>query len=118
MLGHHQELTNQRYRSPVIAGMFSAVIPGLGKFYAGKKGEGVAGLLYTAAFAATAYDFYKGSGPKSAMFIVTGTVAAIFYIGNIWGSVVAVHRNNREFNYEIDQRILFDMHIPLRNAFN
>jgi TM2 domain-containing membrane protein YozV len=118
MITYHHVLLSQPYRSPVIAGMLSAAIPGLGKFYAGKKGEGIAGFFYTVAMGATAYDFYRGSGPKSALFIVSGAVAAIFYIGNIWGSVTSVHRQNRAYNYEINQRILFDMHIPLRNAFN
>ncbi len=118
MIRHHDVLMTPSRRSPLVAGMLSAVVPGLGKMYAGKKGEGVAGMLYTLAFGATAYDFYRGGGPRSAMFIVSSSIAAIFYIGNIWGSVTAVHRKNREFNHEIDQRILFDMHIPLRNAYN
>jgi TM2 domain-containing membrane protein YozV len=118
MMQHFNVLVHRPTRSPVIAGMLSAFVPGLGKIYAGKKGEGIAGFLYTLALGATAYDFYRGSGAKSALFIVSGSIASIFYIGNIWGSVTAVHRNNREFNYEMDQRILFDMHIPLRNAFN
>lgn len=118
MVRHFNMLINRKTQSPVIAGMLSAVVPGLGKIYAGKRGEGIAGFLYTMALGATAYDFYRRGGGNSILFIVSGSIASIFYIGNIWGSVTAVHRTNREFNYEIDQRILFDMHIPLRNAFS
>jgi TM2 domain-containing membrane protein YozV len=105
-------------KSPLIAGVLSTAVPGLGKIYAGKTGEGVSGFMYTMAFGATAYDFYRHSGAKSPLFIITASIAGIFYVGNIWGSVFAVNRVKREKYYEIDQRILFDMHIPLRNAFN
>ncbi len=115
---HYQRLANAPNRSPFVAGLLSTAIPGLGKIYAGKTAEGVVGFLYIAAMGLTAFDFYRGSGPQSALFISTASIAGIFYIGNIWGSVTTVNRQNREFNHEINQRILFDMHIPLRNAFN
>lgn len=118
ILLHHQALMDIPSRSPVVAGMLSAAVPGLGKVYAGKAGEGIAGFLYTLAFAATAYDFYRGAGPRSALFIISASVAGIFYVGNVWGSVVAVNRKKYELYNEIDQRILFDLHIPLRSAFN
>lgn len=118
LVDHYQALLDVPVRSPFIAGLLSAAVPGLGKVYAGKTGEGIAGFLYTLSFGATAYDFYRGAGPQSALFIISASVAGIFYIGNIWGSMVAVNRIKQEFHYEIDQRILFDLHIPLRNAFN
>ena len=52
------------------------------------------------------------------MFILSSALATIFYAGNIWGSAVSVKRIQAEKKYEMDQRILFDMHIPLRNAYN
>lgn len=115
---HYEALQRVPSRSPVVAAMLSAAIPGLGKIYAGKTGEGLAGFFYTMTFMATAYDFYRGSGPQSALFILSASVAGIFYAGNIWGSAVSVHRKKHELYHEIDQRILFDLHIPLRNAFN
>ncbi len=115
---HYQRLADAPGRSPFVAGLLSTAVPGLGKIYAGKTAEGVVGFLYVAAMGLTAFDFYRGSGPQSALFISTASIAGIFYIGNIWGSVTAVNRQNMEFNHEINQRILFDMHIPLRNAFN
>ncbi len=115
---HYEALQRVPSRSPVVAAMLSAAVPGLGKVYAGKTGEGLAGFFYTMTFMATAYDFYRGSGPRSALFILSASVAGIFYAGNIWGSAVSVHRKKHELYHEIDQRVLFDLHIPLRNAFN
>ncbi len=114
---HYDQLRDRRAASPFIAGMLSAAVPGLGKVYAGKSAEGVAGFLYVAALGLTAFDFYRGSGPDSVLFVLSASAAGAFYVGNIVGSVAAARRTNQEFNHEMDQRILFDMHIPLRNAF-
>jgi len=51
------------------------------------------------------------------LFILSASAAGAFYVGNIVGSATAARRVNQEFNHEMDQRVLFDMHIPLRNAF-
>lgn len=117
MLQHALELESWRNKSPFTAGMISAFVPGMGKVYAGKTAEGIAGLLYVSAMGLTAWDFYRGRGPKDPLFIVSATLAGIFYAGNIKGSVAAARRANTEFNHEMDQRILFDMHIPLRSFF-
>jgi hypothetical protein len=100
-----------------VAGMLSAAVPGLGKMYAGKPAEAVSGFLYVGAMMAASYDFYNRWGAGNPFFIVSAGITSLFYIGNIWGSVIAVNRSNYEFNHEIDQRILLDMHIPLRNLF-
>ena len=117
MVHHYNRLKERRASSPFVAGMLSAAVPGLGKIYAGKPAEGVAGFLYVAALGLTAFDFYRGSGPDSVLFVLSVSAAGAFYVGNIVGSVTASRRVNQEFNHEMDQRILFDMHIPLRNAF-
>ena len=115
--GYANQLIDQPRRSPAVAGVLSAFIPGLGKVYAGKTAEGIAGFLYVGALGLTTYDFYRRLGPKNAFFILSSAVTGVFYIGNIWGSAVAARRQQIEFNHEMDQRILFDLHIPLRNFF-
>lgn len=117
MQAHYLKLQENRPPSPFLAGVFSTVVPGLGKIYAGKTSEGIAGFLYVTALSLTAFDFYRGSGPGSLLFVLSASAAGAFYVGNIMGSVTAARRVNQEFNHEMDQRILFDMHIPLRNVF-
>jgi TM2 domain-containing membrane protein YozV len=114
---YYERIKSQPKRSPVVAGLMSAALPGLGKLYAGKPAEAISGFLYVGAMMATTYDFYNRQGLKSPLFIISAGLTSIFYIGNIWGSAIAVNRTKQEFNYEIDQRILLDMHIPLRNLF-
>ena len=115
---YYEQLKHTSPKSPFLAGMMSAAVPGLGRVYAGKPAEGIVSFLYLAAFGFTSYDFYRGGGLESPLFIISAGVTTIFYAGNIMGSVVAARRVNNEFHYEMDQRILFDLHIPLRNAFN
>lgn len=115
---HYQVINQHRRASPFVAGLCSAVIPGLGRIYAGKTAEGIVSFLYMAAFGLTTFDFYRGAGIKSPLFIISASVSAVFYAGNILGSAAAARRTNNEFRHEMDQRILFDLHIPLRNAFN
>lgn len=112
-----RQLRDYPRRSPFFAGLLSAAVPGLGKVYAGKKAEGIASFLYVGAMGLVTYDFYRRLGPKSGFFILSAATTGIFYVGNVWGSAVAVGRQRNEFNHEMDQRILFDMHIPLRNIF-
>jgi hypothetical protein len=113
-----EKLQGFRRRSPVLAGLYSAVIPGLGKFYAGKKKQAIASFLPILSLAALTYEAYRKDGVKSARFIGFGTLFSVFYIGNIWGSALSVRIKRNEFNKEYDNKILFDLHIPLRNFFN
>jgi hypothetical protein len=112
--------TLRRYRkkSGAVAGIMSAVLPGSGKVYAGKTAEGIAAFLETAALGVAAAEYYYKSGPESAGFIVFGTLFSFFYIGNIWGSALAVKVNRTEFYERIDKNIMVDLHIPLRRIFN
>ncbi len=115
---HYDKLRDNPPRSAFVGGLLSAAVPGLGRVYAGKAPEGIVSFLYVAAMGLVSYDIYRGRGAQSPCFVISATTTGIFYIGNIAGSAAAVRRSNEEFRHEINQRILFDMHIPLRNAFN
>lgn len=115
---YYEKMRGFHRRSPLLAGLYSALVPGLGKFYAGKKKQGIAAFLPVISLAALTYEAYRKDGVRSARFIGFGTLFSIFYIGNIWGSTLAVKIRRNEFYKEYDNKILFDMHIPLRNFFN
>ncbi len=114
---YYERISQQPSRSPFVAGIMSAAVPGLGRIYAGKTAEGISSFLYVGALLATSWDLYNRLGRNSPFFMISASLSGIFYVGNIWGSAVAVNRVQREFNYEMDQRILLDMHIPLRKLF-
>jgi len=115
---YYAEIRAHKKKSVWAGGVLSAALPGAGKVYAGKTGEGIASFLIVAASGATAYENYKKSGFKNAKTILFGSLFAVLYIGNIYGSVFTVKLANEEFNHEMDHKILFNMHIPLRNFFN
>lgn len=117
LIQYRERIQQHKSRSPFVAGALSAAVPGLGKVYAGKTSEGISALLYIGAMSLASWDLYNRLGPRNPFFILSAGITSVFYIGNIWGSAATVNRVNKEFNYEIDQRILLDMHIPLRKFF-
>jgi TM2 domain-containing membrane protein YozV len=89
---------NPDYKSPALAGILSAVIPGSGKMYVGEWGDGITSLLLTGLFAFLAYDNFKADHSTRA-WIFTG-LGAFFYAGNIYGSVAAAQIFNARIDFE------------------
>lgn len=115
---YDQQLKSQPRRSPVLAGLMSAVVPGAGKAYAGKLRQGVAAFLPVMTLGLLALEGYRKDGPQSLRFLGFGSLFTLFYVGNIWGSTLAVKLRRDEINRVYDNKILFDMHIPLRNLLH
>lgn len=102
-----------KHRSLFLAGFMSATIPGLGKVYAGKYREGISAFFTVGALAAVTLENYFKSGIKDAKTIIFGSLFTVFYIGNIYGSVVSLKVKREEFNHEINHQIMLDIRIPL-----
>ena len=96
---------NLKKKSPLLAGIYSAILPGTGKLYCRKKHQFVTSLLTNAAFGFQAYEAGRKDGTNSARFIATGILFSFFYIGNIWGSVLEARNyqleHYRQFEYEV-----------------
>lgn len=114
----YTSLKNRKPKKMWLAGLMSAIIPGSGKMYAGKTGEGIASLLMVGSTGLVTWENHRKLGIKNFKTILFGSIFTIFYVGNIYGSVFSVKISNEEFNHEMDQKILFNIHIPLRNIFN
>jgi tetratricopeptide (TPR) repeat protein len=112
------EMLKNKRKSPFLAGLMSAVVPGTGKFYAGYRGQAISAMIPTFIFAAAAAESYYRAGPKSAQFITAASLFGIFYVGNIWGSVLSVKTFYELRNNEIHNNIMLDLHIPLRRIFS
>lgn len=111
------EIEQYKPKNPWLAGTMSAIVPGAGKFYAGKKGEGIANFLGTVSFGAIAWENYRKLGAKNAKTIIFGSIFAATYVSNIYGAVVSVKIQETEYENAIHNQILFHLHIPLRNYF-
>lgn len=106
-----------RRRSPALAAAMSAVVPGLGKIYAGRTGEGISSFLYVGILGAITAENWIKAGPTNWKTILFGTAASLFYIGNIYGSYVSVGLYYNDLQNEQDTAILYNIHIPLRSIF-
>ncbi|MGB5528557.1 MAG: hypothetical protein WBQ32_01190 [Ignavibacteriaceae bacterium] len=94
---------NPSYKSPALAGILSAAIPGSGKMYAGEWGDGIAALLATGLLAFLAYDNFRANHNTRA-WIFTG-LGTFFYAGNIYGSVAAAQIFNARINFDFHEGI-------------
>jgi hypothetical protein len=107
------------HRSPLVAGLASAVVPGLGKIYAGDLGGGVASFLLVGAFAAlTADSWHKAGTPQNWRTITYGTIGSLLYVSNIFGSVASVKAYYQNFEEINHQAVMVSIHIPLRHLFD
>ncbi|MFC2111156.1 hypothetical protein ACFLQ5_01750 [Bacteroidota bacterium] len=111
----YSELLSVKKKSPFIAGTLSGIVPGLGKVYAGKPKQGLSSFLAVTTFGVQAFEYYKKKGLKSSGFYVFGTLFTVFYIGNIWGSALSVKIVQDEYDYEINNKILLDIRIPVES---
>ena len=116
------DIYNSRYlknpKSPFVAAAASAIVPGLGKIYAGRIGEGVSSFLVIGAMGAITAEHWVKDGPRDWKTIVAGLISAAFYIGNIYGSYVSVSIQNTQLHDAQTTAILYHIHIPLRSVFN
>lgn len=91
---------NPPYKSPVTAGIMSAIIPGSGKMYVGEWGDAITALVVTSLFAFLAYDNFKADHNTRA-WIFTG-LGAFFYAGNIYGSIASAQIFNARIEFEFN----------------
>ena len=111
------KINSYKPKSKLIAGGLSAVVPGLGKVYAGYTREGISSFLICGSLmAVTAENWYK-KGLTNWKTILFGSLSTVFYIGNIYGSIVSVKVGYENFNKQTNLQILYNINIPLRNKF-
>jgi outer membrane protein assembly factor BamD (BamD/ComL family)/TM2 domain-containing membrane protein YozV len=90
-------------KSPLLAGVMSAIIPGSGYMYAGHYGDAVTAFLINGLFIAGTI-----TGISQENYAVAGIVGGIglpFYFGNIYGSANAAKKWNRGVREELRQKI-------------
>jgi TM2 domain-containing membrane protein YozV len=94
---------NPPYKSEVLAGIFSTVIPGSGKIYTEEYGDGITAFLLTGLFAYLAYTNFEHDHPTRAWIFTA--LGAGFYAGNIYGSVASAQIFNAKINFEFDEGV-------------
>jgi TM2 domain-containing membrane protein YozV len=112
-----REQKTHRPKSALLAGLMSGIIPGSGKIYAGKTGEGIAATIATCGFGLIAWENYRKLGIDNFKTIFFGSIFAANYVSNIYGSAISVKIIENKHKDAIHNQILFQLHIPLRNFF-
>lgn len=87
------------------SGLFSAVIPGSGKFYCNRPADGFHSFATVSLTCWQAYEGFKEDGIHSVKGWIFGVFGGLFYLGNIYGSVVAADIYNEE------QEIMFKLSV-------
>ncbi|RKZ23520.1 hypothetical protein DRQ18_00310 [bacterium] len=95
-------------KSKLYAAFLSTIVPGLGRMYAGRVGDGIFSLLAIFGTGMNAYYMYeKGNKP---LFYFNVALAAGLYLGDIYGSWVAAKRENekrkRKFIEKVEEEVL------------
>lgn len=111
-------LSKTKRRSPFVAGLLSTAVPGLGKIYAGKTGQGLTNFFVSGILGLSAYEQYRKVGLESPQFYIFASLFTAFYIGNIYGSVYSVNVQYNEQIEDLHNAIVFQLHIPVRTIFN
>jgi TM2 domain-containing membrane protein YozV len=95
-------------KSPLLAAGLSAVIPGSGKIYGGQTIDGLFSFVSIALATWQAYDGFHDDGISSVKGWLVGSIAATFYVGNIYGSAVNIELQNQiqQTKFEQDVRAL------------
>lgn len=96
-------------RSPFLAGLLSTVIPGAGRLYTGRLGDALQSLIIVSVTGWQASDGFRRDGLSSVKGWTLGTLSSIFYVGNIYGSVISA----RTYNHQITDEFLTTLSIEL-----
>ena len=82
-------------RSPLLAGILSTIVPGAGRLYTERLSDAFASLFMVSLTGWQAYDGFQRDGLSSVKGWTLGTISGIFYVGNIYGSVISARVYNR-----------------------
>ncbi len=92
-------------KSPIIAGLYSAFVPGLGKLYVGYKYQAFTSFITNALLISQVIESYSKVGVQSPRFIITSALFGAFYSGNIIGSYYAAKKNKIDHYKQLDEEI-------------
>jgi TM2 domain-containing membrane protein YozV len=101
-----------RFKSKFQAAALSAFIPGSGKIYSGRIADGLYSLLLVGLTAWQSYDGFEDDGASSAKGWIFGVLGTAFYLGNIYGSAVAVEIYNRKIHNEFLRGLQIEITLP------
>lgn len=107
--GYAEKGTDLPTRSPLLAGVLSTILPGSGRLYTGRLGDAVTTLFTVGLTGWQTYDGFRRDGLSSVKGWTLGTLCGIFYVGNIYGSVISA----RVYNQHVTDEFLATLSVEL-----
>lgn len=106
---------NLPHKSPTTAGILSAVLPGSGQLYTGRKSDALWAFLLNAVFGSAAVIGFENDEPVAGGF--AAALTAVWYSGNIYNAVNGAHLENQlaedTFFHQIESRHIYNEQAPL-----
>ncbi len=100
-----REIHSAKYKKAGLALGMSAILPGSGKAYTGEWKDGLVALFFVAGSTIQAYRGYNLYGKKSTFFIAYTSLAATFYLGNLYGSFKSARKHNDKIRKQLHSRM-------------
>jgi len=100
------ELFNKKdfnYKSPILGGFLSAILPGAGQAYANKWGDGIISFLFVSFLSSVSVIGFKQD--EQVFGYSFATLATIFYIGNIYGGYRATYIYNQQIKNSLIKKV-------------
>ncbi|MFZ4577434.1 MAG: hypothetical protein ACOYOB_03475 [Myxococcota bacterium] len=93
------------YHHAWLAGTLSAIVPGLGRVYVGRWQDGLMTLPLVGVPAYFAWSGFDRNGTSSVRGWLTGTLAGVLYLGNVYGSAVGASVENDRVQAEFREEV-------------
>ena len=100
-------------KSKFLAGLFSTIIPGTGKMYCNRFWDGVFSLFLIGFTGYQAYEGFHKDGTHSIKGWLFGSIGAVFYLGNIYGSIVAAKIYNEQQEKEFLKKVRTSINVDI-----
>ena len=92
-------------KSAWLAGALSAVVPGLGRVYIGRVADGIMSFVLIGVTGVLSAQGFYDEGRASVRGWILGSVAALLYVGNVYGSAVGAIVQRRDAEDALMQEI-------------
>lgn len=96
---------NAKHKSPALAAILSTIVPGTGKIYTGDWKDAIISIITVGFASFQTYRSFNIKGFEKPRGYIYGTLAAGFYIGNIYGSYKSAQRYNKRSLKKVHEKI-------------
>ena len=98
-----------RRKNPITAAALSAIVPGLGRLYVGRPGDGLYSFVFIGISGFSAYRGFARQGLHSGRGWVLGGLTAALYLGNVYGSYLSAKIVNQKREHDFRTQVVLQL---------